>query len=111
MNNKYNDDEFMDQVKDKKGNVRFFKKCLKEHGLIGNRQQFSDDHVALFLKARDYKNNKYTTWDEAFSIILGNENNDISIDNIQISKQENKTNVESLLSEILETLQRIEKKL
>ena len=110
---KYTDEEFMEEVNDKIGNVRLFKKYLRKLGLIGNRQQFSGEHVNIFEEIRKYKESHHTTWDMAFKeglkSTLNLKENEIPLS--MMVSENSQTNIEGLLIEILKTLQRIEEKL
>lgn len=110
--NTYSDEEFMNKVNDKIGNVRFFKKHLRKQGLIGNRQQFSEEHVQMFEEIREYKKTHHTTWDMAFKLGLQSilkEKTHIPSSTVMSEPLQN--NIENTLIEILKTLQRIEAKL
>ncbi|CAI6330937.1 hypothetical protein NHM07_09300 [Bacillus subtilis] len=103
----------MDKVNDKIGNVRLFKKHLRKKGLIGNRQQFSDEHVKLFKKIKSYKMNHHTTWDMAFKVGLDsyqkqNQNMFPLLNEIAESPS---CSIDDKLTEILKVLQRIESKI
>ncbi|WP_410771349.1 hypothetical protein [Fontibacillus sp. BL9] len=110
---KYTDEEFMDKVNDKIGNVRLFKKHLRKQGLIGNRQQFSEEHIKLFKEIREYKRAHHTTWDMAFKVglksYLKEKTVQVPLGTYVAESLEN--NIEYTLTEILKTLQRIESKL
>lgn len=110
---KYTDEEFMEKVNDKIGNVRLFKKHLRKLGLIGNRQQFSEEHVNIFEETREYKENHHTTWDMAFKeglkATLNQKEKEVPL-SMMVSEYR-QSNIEGLLIEILKTLQRIEEKL
>ncbi|MCY9111216.1 hypothetical protein ABKQ09_19970 [Bacillus atrophaeus] len=110
---KYTDEEFMNKVNDKIGNVRLFKKHLRKQGLIGNRQQFSSEHIQLFEDIRKYKKNHHTTWEIAFRVGLDSfpKNNGVPVLLINEVSDSPQNNIESILTEILKTLQRIEEKL
>ncbi|HFK1768071.1 TPA: hypothetical protein ACGXGV_000364 [Bacillus paranthracis] len=103
----------MNKVNDKIGNVRLFKKHLRKLGLIGNRQQFSEEHVTLFKEIREYKISHHTTWDKAFKVGLKNIPNEKNIHVLSNSfiADPSENNIEYTLNEILKTLQRIESKL
>ncbi|WP_214753614.1 MULTISPECIES: hypothetical protein [unclassified Exiguobacterium] len=108
----YSDLEFVEIVHDKIGNVRFFKQHLRKRGLIGNRQQFSDEHVRMFKNVKEFKLANHTTWAVAFeqglNSILQEEIQVVS--NITMNEQAHQS-TEQLLTEILNVLQRIEAKL
>lgn len=110
---KYTDEEFKDKVNDKIGNVRLFKKHLRKQGFIGNRQQFSKEHIKIFEDVRNYKRQYNTTWEVAFSeglkIILGQ--NAIQFLSSNYISEPFHNNIEDIIVEILKTLQRIESKL
>lgn len=111
---KYTDEEFVEKVKDKIGNVRAFKKHLRERGVIGNRQQFSGEHIQTFNDIKQYKLTNHTTWEMAFKVILDDKTprkklGDISLETKIAEPTPNK--VENILREILATLKRIESKL
>ncbi|MCG8396106.1 hypothetical protein LWS67_05730 [Bacillus atrophaeus] len=113
---KYSDEEFKEKVRDKIGNVRSFKKHLREIGLIGNRQQFSEKHVQMFEEIREYKIKNHTTWDLAFQNGLKNdsqiEKTIADIPNTSTAVAEtSKKYIEDTLTEILKTLKRIEQKI
>ncbi|MDF0728052.1 hypothetical protein PY093_15375 [Cytobacillus sp. S13-E01] len=103
----------MERVNDKIGNVRFFKKHLRRLGLIGNRQQFSEEHVKIFEGIREYKENHHTTWDIAFKEGLNatprRKTSEVPLG--MIVSENRQSNLEELLIEILKALQRIETKL
>lgn len=103
----------MDKVNDKIGNVRLFKKHLRKKGLIGNRQQFSEEHVQKFEEVREYKNINHTTWEMAFTHGLkSNSLRSNKSDNTSFVVAEVSPNyVEETLTEILKVLKRIEEKL
>lgn len=110
---KYSDEEFMEKVKDKIGNVRAFKKHLRKKGLIGNRQQFSEEHIQAFNNIKQYKLTNHTTWDMAFKACIDKKISH-NIDEITLVTEiaESSPNkIEDILSEILVTLKRIESKL
>lgn len=103
----------MEKVNDKIGNVRLFKKHLRKQGLIGNRQQFSEEHVNLFEEIRRYKRANHTTWESAFKVGL---NSILKEKGLQFSPraliaESKEDKIEYTLNEILKTLQRIESKL
>ncbi|PGT77807.1 hypothetical protein [Bacillus sp. AFS040349] len=103
----------MEKVNDKIGNVRLFKKHLRKLGLIGNRQQFSEEHARIFEEIREYKETYHATWEMAFKEGLKNTQrqkiNDISLS--MIVSETIPSNNEEILIEILKTLKRIEAKL
>ncbi|MCI4137629.1 hypothetical protein P9D84_06965 [Bacillus vallismortis] len=103
----------MVKVDDKIGNVRLFKKHLRRLGLIGNRQQFSHEHIEMFESIKEYKIKNHTTWDFAFKRVLSStealKNNDIPLMSTIFEDAQNKN--EEILLEILKTLKRIEAKL
>jgi hypothetical protein len=108
---KYSDAEFMNRVNDKIGNVRLFKQHLRKHGLIGNRQQFSEEHVKMFEEIREYKSVHHTTWEMAFKegLISYSMGKVVQYPSSSVIAEHN--NIEYTLTEILKTLQRIEEKL
>lgn len=110
---KYTDKEFVEKVGDKIGNVRTFKKHLRERGLIGNRQQFSKEHIQTFNDIKQYKFKNHTTWEMAFKACLDKVSSqkfeDISLGTEIAESTPNK--IEDMLREILVTLKRIESKL
>ncbi|MEC1258944.1 hypothetical protein P9D34_00530 [Bacillus swezeyi] len=110
---KYTDVEFKDKVGDKIGNVRFFKKHLRKKGLIGNRQQLSEKHIQMFEEVRRYKSENHTTWDVAFKYGLKSDiHKSVPTSFSRTFIEEGSNNyIEGILSEILETLKMIEKKL
>ncbi|MGN2665261.1 hypothetical protein [Bacillus altitudinis] len=103
----------METVNDKIGNVRLFKKHLRKLGIIGNRQQFSAEHVNIFEETREYKKKHHTTWDMAFEeglkATLNQKENEIPL-SMKVS-EDRQSSIEGLLIEILKTLQGIEAKL
>lgn len=103
----------MEKVKDKIGNVRAFKKHLREKGLIGNRQQFSEEHIQIFNDIKQHKLTNHTTWEMAFKVCLdkipSKNIEDISL-GIEIAES-SPNNIEDILKEILFTLKRIDSKL
>lgn len=110
---KYTDEDFVGKVKDKIGNVRLFKKHLRKSGLIGNRQQFSEEHIKIFEEIREYKRTHHTTWDIAFKFGLKSMPKKTTVPislNTTISEAP-QDSVEVILIEILKILQRIEAKL
>lgn len=110
---KYTDEEFVNKVNGRIGNVRLFKKHLRKQGLIGNRQQFSEEHVKLFKEIREYKERNHTTWEMAFSIGLLYDpyQKAIRVPSKTLIADPIQNNIEGILIEILKTLQRIESKL
>lgn len=66
----YSDEDFAAKLDEKVGNVRFFKKCLRERGLIGSRQQLSDDFFETFEKVRKVRNEQNATWEVAINNVL-----------------------------------------
>lgn len=110
---KYTDEDFMNKVDDKIGNVRLFKKHLRKKGLIGNRQQFSDKHIQMFEEVREYKNENHTTWDLAFQESLKSsfQNSDTSFHSSSVVSESSQKYIELTLNEILKTLKRIEEKI
>lgn len=103
----------MEKVNDKIGNVRFFKKHLRKLGLIGNRQQFSEEHVKIFVETKEYKETYHMTWDMAFKEGLKSTLNQKAYEApLSLMVSENReSNLEGLLIEILKTLQSIDAKL
>ncbi|MFL0364628.1 hypothetical protein ACH0BF_16615 [Pseudobacillus sp. 179-B 2D1 NHS] len=99
----YSDEEFADKVNDKLGNIRFFKKCLRELDLIGSRQRLSDDYIEMFEEVSHYREKNNSTWEAAMNEILPKytQEQDGSNENTQLD----------LLKEILATLKRIEEKI
>lgn len=110
---KYTDEEFMNKVNDKIGNVRLFKKHLRKLGLIGNRQQFSEEHVQMFEEIREYKKTHHTTWDMAFKFGFNSipKKNNVPTTLSPIVSEVSQSSVEDILNEILMILKRIESKL
>lgn len=110
---KYSDEEFKDKVNDRIGNVRSFKKHLREMGLIGNRQQFSEQHVQMFEEVREYKNVNHTTWNLAFQNGLGStsQKSDLLFHSSSMVMETSQTYIEDTLTEILKSLKRIEEKI
>ncbi|UBM45852.1 hypothetical protein [Bacillus velezensis] len=103
----------MDKVNDKIGNVRLFKKHLRKKGLIGNRQQFSEEHVKLFEKIKGYKLNNHTTWEMAFKVGIDSyqkKNQDMFPLLNEIAESPS-CSIDDKLTEILKVLQRIESKI
>ncbi|MCY8354917.1 hypothetical protein MOD14_12145 [Bacillus haynesii] len=110
---KYTDEEFKDKVGDKIGNIRFFKKHLRKKGMIGNRQQLSEKHVKLFEEVRRFKIENHTTWEAALKDGLKSnlyQGDSTPSSRVFIAEGSNNS-IESVLSEILEVLKMIEKKL
>lgn len=103
----------MEEVEDKIGNVRAFKKYLRERGLIGKRQQLSGEHIQIFNDIKHYKLTKHTTWEMAFRACLDKIQRE-NIDEFPLSTEiaeSNPNRIEDILKEILETLKSIESKL
>ena|SRR5690606_5306683 len=110
---KYTDEEFMEEVKDKIGNVRAFKKHLRERGLIGKRQQLSGEHIQIFNDIKHYKLTKHTTWEMAYRAYLDKIQRQ-NVDEFPLTTEiaeSNSNRIEDILKEILVTLKRIESKL
>ncbi|MFB5269392.1 hypothetical protein ACE41H_21785 [Paenibacillus enshidis] len=86
---------------------------MRERGLIGNRQQFSEEHIQTFNDIKEYKLTNHTTWEIAFKACLDKISSrnieDISFGTEIAESTPNK--IEVILSEILVTLKRIESKL
>ncbi|MBV5121521.1 hypothetical protein ACUUYQ_15105 [Bacillus halotolerans] len=101
----------MEKVKDKIGNVRAFKKHLRERGLIGNRQQFSEEHIQTFNDIKQYKLTNHTTWKMAFKVCVDKIQSQITDDISLGTKIAESSPNEDILKEILVTLKRIESKL
>jgi hypothetical protein len=103
----------MQKVNDKIGNVRLFKKNLRRKGLIGNRQQFSEEHVQMFEEIREYKRTQHTTWEVAFKFGINSipKPRKTATPLSTFISEQPQSRVEDLLIEILITLQRIEAKL
>ncbi|WP_157087705.1 hypothetical protein [Oceanobacillus damuensis] len=100
------------EVNDKIGNVRLFKKHLRRLGLIGNRQQFSHEHIEMFQSVKEYKIKNHTTWDLAFKRGLCTEElENIDIPLRTVISEVGQSNNEEILIEILKTLKSIEAKL
>lgn len=105
----YSDEEFAVKVDEKLGNVRFFKRCLRDNGLIGTRQQLSDEHVPIFQEVCKVRDADRSTWELAIEKVLkehlGKYIDEDTPGNVQSGK------IEGLLESILEVLERIEKKM
>ncbi|WP_409276391.1 hypothetical protein V1499_22950 (plasmid) [Neobacillus sp. SCS-31] len=71
----YSDEDFAAKVDEKLGNVRYFKKCLRERGMIGSRQQLSDDFIATFEEVRQVREKLNSTWEQAMVEVLNRDNN------------------------------------
>lgn len=110
---KYSDEEFKVKVRDRIGNVRSFKKYLREMGIIGNRQQFSEKHVQMFEEVREYKNENHTTWDLAFQNGMKNVSQKVKLPvaTSTVVAETSQKYIEDTLTEILKTLKRIEEKI
>ncbi|WP_254349785.1 hypothetical protein [Paenibacillus sp. Lou8.1] len=94
--------------------MRAFKKHLREKGAIGNRQQFSNEHIKLFESIRDFKNTNHTTWEVAFVKginTLSKKENRGEFSNRVVIAEQTPSNLEETLYEILKTLKNIEAKL
>lgn len=111
----YSDYNFADLVDDKIGNVKFFKKVLREKGLIGARQQFTDEHRDYFEEVLDTKRQLHCTWETAIYKVL----NDVVARKrasgvpqaAAMPTTSASDTTDELLRQILETLLRIERKL
>lgn len=99
----YSDEEFMSQVEDKLGNVKYFKKCLRDAGLIGSRQQLSADFISIFKEAKEYKSKNNATWAVAIESTLEPYR--------QTEQDDSTSDVKDILKEILATLKSIETKI
>jgi hypothetical protein len=106
----YSDEEFTKLFTDEKvGNVRFFKKCLREYGLIGARQKLSDEHIPIFNEIRAVREAEKSTWEQAIQKVLKQ-----YIDEEMTTFHDDlipNSNIEKLLTKILHTLERIEEKM
>ncbi len=103
----------MEKVNDKIGNVRAYKKHLRDRGLIGNRQQFSEEHIHTFNEIKQFKITNCTTWEMAFAECL-DKIQSRNIDDISFGvkiAESTPSNNEDILREILVILKRIETKL
>lgn len=96
----YSDQDFAEKVGDKPGNVRFFKKCLRDLGLIGSRQQLSDEYLEVFKAVSDYRDENRSTWEVAMESVLPR----------YVDQEDTKSDRE-ILEEILAVLKRIEQKM
>ena len=99
----YSDEEFAARVNERLGNIKFFKKCLRNLDLIGTRQKLSDDHFDLFKEVMEYRELNNATWEAAMNEILPKYSQDVEVPTEQIQLE--------ILQEILTTLKRIEQKL
>lgn len=99
----YSDEEFAAKMDDKLGNIKFFKRCLREFDLIGSRQKLSDDYFDMFQEVSLYRDQNNATWEMAMKEILPK----------YAQEQENisETSQIQILREILATLKNIEQKL
>lgn len=70
MSKEYSDQEFVQKVGDRIGNVNYFRKLLRESNRLANRQKLTDEHVDLFLTAVKLRNDTSCTWPEAFKKVL-----------------------------------------
>lgn len=105
----YSDEQFASELNEKIGNVRYFKTVLREKGLIGARQQFSEEHKSYFEEIRELKDRIRCTWETAIRNVLSEkvtENPTVVPVSEGLSED-----VPGLLRQILQTLQRIEQKL
>lgn len=105
MNTKfYSDDEFINKVKDKAGNIRYFRKILRDHGLLEPREKLNDKHIVIFNRIKAYKSTTNCTWEHAINeevkaIVAGGATRNIESEN------------NALLREILSRIAGIEKHL
>ena len=98
----YSDQDFANKVNDKLGNVKYFKKYLRDLDLIGSRQQLSDDYIGMFQEVSEYRSTNNSTWEIAMENVLPKYTGEFSNED---------SNEMDTLKEILETLKRIEQKL
>lgn len=70
MSKEYSDQEFVEKVGDKIGNVNYFRRLLRENNRIANRQRLTDEHVELFKAAIQLKGKSKCTWEKAFKSVL-----------------------------------------
>ncbi|MDF2084637.1 hypothetical protein [Bacillus pseudomycoides] len=80
----YSDENFALRVNEKVGNVRFFKKCLREKGLIGIHQQLSDEFIDTFKEIVNIRIQQKSTWEQAVNEIFKKEHSENNMYNIQI---------------------------
>ncbi|HZH59923.1 MAG TPA: hypothetical protein VEY70_10170 [Metabacillus sp.] len=67
---KYQNEEFVSEVNDKLGNVKFFRAKLREKDMLKNRELLSDKHIPIFISIRNEKETNNLTWDEAMDKVL-----------------------------------------
>ena len=99
----FSDKDFADKVNDKLGNVKFFKKCLRDLDLIGSRQKLSDDYIEMFKEVKAYRGQNNSTWELAMNEVLPKYT--------QAYDNDSNDNQLGILKEILAALKRIEQKL
>ncbi|MEW4425869.1 hypothetical protein AB1I68_00075 [Paenibacillus pabuli] len=105
----YSDEQFASALNEKMGNIRYYKAVLREKGLIGARQQFSEVHRSYFEEIRELKDRIRCTWETAIRTVLSEK---IAENPTVLPLSENASeDIPGLLRQILQTLQRIEKKL
>lgn len=105
----YSDEQFASELNEKIGNVRYFKAVLREKGLIGARQQFSEEHRSHFEEIRELKDRIRCTWETAIRTVLSEK---VAEHPTIVPDSDNSgDDIPGLLRQILQTLQRIEQKL
>ncbi|MET1123074.1 hypothetical protein ABWU59_29585 [Priestia megaterium] len=82
----YSDEDFAVKVEDKVGNIRFFKKCLRERGLIGSRQQLSDEFIDMFREISQIRRKENSTWEKAINKVLNTDGHIEGMYKIQITE-------------------------
>lgn len=82
----YSDEDFAVKVEDRVGNIRFFKKCLRERGLIGSRQQLSDEFITTFEEIRGIRQKENSTWEKAINKVLSTDGHIEGMYKIQITE-------------------------
>ena len=71
-------DEFIPELNKKikkndeitRGNIELFRSKLREYGLLNNRESLNTQHIDIYMKSYEIKNESNLTWEEAFNHIL-----------------------------------------
>lgn len=71
---KYSEEAFAEKFNFTIGFVKQLRKRLTNFGVLSRKNKLNDEHYELVLKATKIKDEQQLTWDEAFEIILEDEN-------------------------------------
>jgi hypothetical protein len=67
---RYQNEEFVNIVNDKLGNVKLFRSKLREKDMLKNRELLSDEHIPIFQTIMKEKEKNNLTWVEAMDKVL-----------------------------------------